>query len=69
MRRLAPPRDTSPYPVVVWATPWGLRSAPMDERGIPDVVTDGWLASGDARALAAVEEISADVSTNRVYRL
>ena len=41
----------------------------MDERGIPDVVTDGWLASGDARALAAVEEVSADVSTNRVYRL
>ncbi len=41
----------------------------MDERRIPDVVTDGWLASGDARALAAVEEVSADVSTNRVYRL
>ncbi len=41
----------------------------MDPDAIPAVVTEGWLAYGDPRAIADVEEVSADVSTNRVYRL
>ncbi len=35
----------------------------------PDILAEGWDAWGDPRALAGVDEISATVSTNRVYRL
>ena len=35
----------------------------------PDIVSEGWDAWGDPRALVGVDEISASVSTNRVYRL
>ena len=35
----------------------------------PNIVSEGWLAYGDKRQLARVDEISAAVSTNRVYRL
>ena len=35
----------------------------------PDIVAEGWDAWGDPRKLIGVDEISAAVSTNRVYRL
>jgi hypothetical protein len=36
---------------------------------IPDILFAAWAALGDRRTIASVEEISATVSTNRVYRL
>lgn len=36
---------------------------------IPDILFAAWAAFGDRRSLSNVEEISATVSTNRVYRL
>jgi Ser/Thr protein kinase RdoA (MazF antagonist) len=36
---------------------------------IPDILIAAWNAYGDRRELSAIEEISATVSTNRVYRL
>jgi Ser/Thr protein kinase RdoA (MazF antagonist) len=36
---------------------------------IPDILVAAWQAYGDRRELVRVEEISANVSTNRVYRL
>ncbi len=35
----------------------------------PDIVAEGWDAWGDPRRPVAIEEISASVSTNRVYRV
>ncbi len=35
----------------------------------PDIVAEGWDAWGEPRALIGIDEISAEVSTNRVYRL
>jgi len=36
---------------------------------IPDIVSDGWLATRDPRRLVGGDEIEIDVSTNRVFRL
>jgi hypothetical protein len=36
---------------------------------IPDILLAAWEAYADRRTLTAIEEISANVSTNRVYRL
>jgi Ser/Thr protein kinase RdoA (MazF antagonist) len=36
---------------------------------IPDILLAAWKAYADRRTLTAIEEISANVSTNRVYRL
>jgi hypothetical protein len=36
---------------------------------VPDILSEGWLATRDPRKLLAVEEIRTGVSTNRVYRL
>jgi hypothetical protein len=36
---------------------------------IPDILLAAWEAYGDWRKLTAIDEISANVSTNRVYRL
>ena len=41
----------------------------MSVTDTPTIIPEGWLAYGDPRALLEVEEISAAVSTNRVYRL
>ena len=35
----------------------------------PDIVAEGWDAWGDPRRPVGIEEISAEVSTNRVYRV
>jgi Ser/Thr protein kinase RdoA (MazF antagonist) len=36
---------------------------------VPDIVSDGWLATRDPRRLSSGEEIRIGVSTNRVFRL
>jgi len=35
----------------------------------PDILLEGWLATRDPRRLVSVEDISVNISTNRVYRL
>jgi hypothetical protein len=39
------------------------------DAGVPHIVADAWREYGDAHAIVSVEEVSAFVSTNRVYRL
>ena len=36
---------------------------------VPSILQDAWEAYGERQAITAVEEVSANVSTNRVYRL